>query len=192
MYDQTLHVPLIIRYPGKVPAGVRVPGFNQQKDLVPTLLELAEIETGITFDGHSLMPMARGEVASYESEFYITECTWMRKHGWRTPEWKLIQALEPDFHFKPEIELYNLVTDPGENNNVAESEPEMVATLMKRMQAWIAKREAETGFVNPMLTQGDWHGHEGVGAFKTSQQAYDTLHIGDPNQAAKLQSESRK
>lgn len=113
MYDQTLHVPLIIRYPGKVPAGVRVPGYNQQKDLVPTLLDLAEIETGIAFDGHSLMPMARGEVASYESEFYITECTWMRKHGWRTPEWKLIQALEPDFHFKPEIELYNLVTDPG-------------------------------------------------------------------------------
>ena len=192
MYDQTLHVPLIIRYPGKVPAGVRVPGFNQQKDLVPTLLDLAEIETGIAFDGHSLMPMARGEIASYESEFYITECTWMRKHGWRTPEWKLIQALEPDFHFKPEIELYNLVTDPGENHNVAESEPEMVATLMKRMQAWIAKREAETGFVNPMLTQGDWHGHEGVGPFKTSQQAYDTLHIGDPKQAAKLQSESRK
>lgn len=75
---------------------------------------------------------------------------------------------------------------------MAESEPDVVAALMKRMQSWIAKREAETGFVNPMLTQGDWHGHEGVGPFKTSQQAYDTLHIGDPAQAAKLQAESRK
>ena len=193
LYDVTLHVPLIIRYPGKVPAGKRVGGYNQHKDLVPTLLELAKIKVpGYKFDGHSLMPMIRGEVASHESEFYITECTWMRKHGWRTPEWKLIVALEPDFHFKPPVELYNLVEDPEENVNLAEKEPEVVAMLRERMERWIAKRERETGLPNPMYTQGDWHGYEGVGPFKTSQQAYDTLHIGDPAQAARLQAESRK
>jgi arylsulfatase A-like enzyme len=192
LYDPTLYIPLIIRYPAKVPAGRRVAGFNQHKDLVPTLLELAEIDPGITLDGRSLMPMARGEVASHESEFYLTECTWMRKHGWRTPEWKLIVALEPDFHFKPPVELYNLVQDPEENNDLAEKEPEVVALLRRRMEAWIGKREKETGFENPMLTQGDWHGHEGIGPFTSSQQAYDTLHIGDPNQAARLQAEERK
>ncbi len=76
-------------------------GYAQHYDLVPTLLELAGIETDIVFDGASLVPMMRDEVVSHRSEFYITECTWMRKHGWRTPEWKLIVALEPDFHFKP-------------------------------------------------------------------------------------------
>ena len=193
MYDNVLHVPLIIRYPGKVPAGQRVSGFNQHKDLVPTILELAEIEPeGVEFDGQSLMPMMRGEVASHESEMYITECTWMRKHGWRTPQWKLMVALEPDFHFKPEIELYNMVEDPEENNNLAETYPDVVAALRTRMDAWIAKREQETGLPNPIHHQGDWHGKEGVGAFKTSQQAYETLHIGDPTQAAKLQAEARK
>jgi hypothetical protein len=116
----------------------------------------------------------------------------MRKHGWRTPEWKLIIALEPDFHFKPEVELYNLVVDPGENNNVAEQEPGVVALLRERMEAWIAKRKKETGLPNPIMHQGDWHGHDGVGSFTSSQQAYDTLHIGDPTQAAKLQAESRE
>jgi arylsulfatase A-like enzyme len=192
MYDQTLHVPLILRYPGKVPAGLRVGGYNRQQDLMPTLLELAGIDTGIQFDGKSLLPMVRGEVASYESEFYITECTWMRKHGWRTPQWKLIIALEPDMHFKPPVELYNLVEDPGELVNLADSQPQMVALLKARMEAWLAKREAETGLPNPIHHQGDWHGHEGIGAFKTSQQAYDTLHIGDPAQAARLQAEARK
>jgi arylsulfatase A-like enzyme len=193
MYDCTLHVPLVIRYPAKVPAGVRLSGYNQHKDLVPTLLELAEIEApGCAFDGTSLMDMVRGEEASHDSSFYITECTWMRKHGWRTPEWKLMVALEPDFHFKPEVELYNLITDPEENENVAEAQPEVVAYLRAQMDAWIARREAETGLPNPMHHQGDWHGHAGVGPFKTSQQAYDTMHIGDPNQAAKLQSEARK
>ena len=191
-YDNVLHVPLIIRYPGKVPANQRVAGYNQHKDLVPTILELAEIEVPDSFDGTSLMPMAKGEVESHDKEIYITECTWMRKHGWRTPEWKLIIALEPDFHFKPEYELYNLQNDPDENENLAEAHPEIVADLKARMENWIAKRESETGLQNPIHHQGDWHGQEGVGAFKTSQQAYDTLHIGDPAQAAKLQAEARK
>lgn len=192
IYDNTLHVPLIIRYPGKTPANKRVAGFNQHKDLTPTLLELAGITTEISFDGASLLPMAQGQTASHASEFYITECTWMRKHGWRTPEWKLIVALEPDFHFKPPVELYNLVEDPHENNNLAESEPDVVVLLKARMEAYIARREAETGLPNPMLTQGDWHGHKGVGAFTSSRQAYDTMHIGDPNQAATLQAKSRE
>jgi arylsulfatase A-like enzyme len=192
IYDNVLHVPLIIRYPGKVPAGKRVSGFTQHKDLVPTLLDLAEIERAdLTMEGRSLLPIMHGEVASHESEFYITECTWMRKHGWRTPQWKLMIALEPDFHFKPEVELYNLVEDPEENNNLAEEQPAIVAMLRDRMNAWITKRESETGKPNPMHHQGDWHGHEGVGPFKSSQQAYDTLHIGDPKQAARLQAKSR-
>ena len=193
LYEPTLVVPLMIRYPGVMPAGQRVDGYNQHKDLMPTLLELAEIpRDDIQFDGRSLLPMVAGEVASHESEFYITECTWMRKHGWRTPQWKLIHALEPDFHFKPEVELYNLVEDPQELHNVAEEQPDIVQSLTDRMFHWIEQREAETGLPNPIHNQGDWHGKEGVGAFTSSQQAYDTLHIGDPTQAAKLQAESRR
>ncbi len=191
LYDVTLHVPLIIRYPGRIPAGGRVTGYNQHKDLVPTIMDLAEIDCGIDFDGDSLMSLVDGTVPSFESEFYITECTWMRKHGWRTPQWKLMVALEPDFHYKPPVELYNLVEDPDENHNLAEELPDVVNLLKRRMNSWIRKRVRETGKRNPMLTQGDWHGHEGVGAFKSSQQAYDTMHIGDPNQAASLQARSR-
>jgi len=191
LYDVTLHVPLIIRYPGRIPAGSRISGYNQHKDLVPTIMDLAEIDGGIDYDGDSLMALVDGTVSSFDSEFYITECTWMRKHGWRTPQWKLMIALEPDFHFKPPVELYNLVEDPDENRNLAGELPEVVNLLKRRMNNWIRKRVKETGKRNPMLTQGDWHGHEGVGAFKSSQQAYDTMHIGDPNQAASLQARSR-
>jgi len=192
IYDNTLRVPLIIRYPKSVPAGLRVPGYTQHKDLVPTLLELAEIKTRTQFDGRSQMMLVRGDVPTLDSEFYITECTWMRKHGWRTPEWKLIVALEPDFHFKPPVELYNLMDDPDENNNLADEEPEVVALLRGRMEAFIARREQELNITNPMLTQGAWHGHPEVGpAFTSSEQAYNTLHIGDRNQAAKLQAKSR-
>jgi arylsulfatase A-like enzyme len=199
MYDNVLHVPLMIRYPAKLPRGLRVKGYNQHKDVLPTLLDLANLPqdkirwvSDLRFDGHSLLPMIRGEVASHDSSFYITECTWMRKHGWRTPEWKLMIALEPDFHWKPEIELYNLVQDPLENHNLAEERPDVVAHLRGYMEAWIAKRTTETGLENPMLTQGDWHGLKGIGPFKSSQQAYNSLHVGDPLQAARLQAPAKK
>ena len=192
LYEPTLIVPLILRYPGKLPAGTRISGYNQHKDLVPTLLELAGIATEeLHFDGASLLPMVRGEVASHASEFYITECTWMRKHGWRTPNWKLIVALEPDFHFKAPVELYNLYEDPTESVNLAETYPEIVAELTRRMHAWIAHREAESGLPNPIYNQPNWHGDNQIDYFTSSQQAYDTLHIGDPTQAARLQARSR-
>jgi arylsulfatase A-like enzyme len=186
MYDCVLDVPLAMRFPGRVPAGARYDDICQTKDLTPTILDLLGIQTGIEFDGRSLVPLFKGGERVQEPEMYITEATWMRKHGWRTPEWKLIRALEPDFHFKPEVELYNLVSDPEENQNLAEEEPEVAALLEARMHAHIARREKETGRTNPMYTNLDWHG-KGTGPFKSSQEAYDTLYIGDVGAARRLQ-----
>jgi arylsulfatase A-like enzyme len=192
LYDPTLVVPLIIRWPGKVPAGRRIKGITRQYDTTPTLLDLIGIQPeGVQFDGQSLLPMIDGTVASQKPEIYLTECTWMRKHGWRTPEWKLIVALEPDFHYKPPVELYNLLEDPTEYNNLADSEPEVVAHLRARMDAWIEQRKAATGLPNPIDTQGAWHGGT-KGPFSSSDEAYHSMHIGDPGQAQRLQARNKQ
>lgn len=183
MYDCTLVVPLIICWKNHLPAGMRIDDICQLKDVTPTLLDIMGIDTGLPFDGRSLMPLVRGERREAEPEMYITECTWMRKHGWRTPEWKLIIALEPDFHFKPGIELYNLIKDPEENNNVAEENPEVVAMLKTRMESFIQKREAETGRTAPIYT----HFLRPEGPFKSSQEAYEDKYIGGVEEAVKLQ-----
>jgi arylsulfatase A-like enzyme len=185
LYDCTLHIPLVFVYPGRAPAGLRFRDYVHMKDVMPTILDLMGIRAKLEFDGRSLAPLMRGKPRRQEPELYLTEATWMRKHGWRTPEWKLIQALEPDFHFKPELELYNLIVDPEETNNLARKEPGVVAMLRERMNAHIARREKQTGRQNPMLTNLNWHGCGEP--FKTSQQAYDTLHIGSPKMAETLQ-----
>lgn len=187
LYECTLHVPLMLRLPGVLPEGKRLAGYNTHQDLVPTVLELLGVRPGIKFDGRSLIPMIKGRRTSHAPEFYITEATWMRKHGWRTPQWKLIVALEPDFHFKPEVELYNLVEDPGETKNLANRERAVVKMLRERMEAWITKREKKTGNMNPMYTNLDWHGNTGHGPFTSSQEAYDMTHIGSAERARKLQ-----
>ena len=80
--------------------------------------------------------------------------------------------------------LYDLVQDPDENENIAQQNPDVVKILEKRMARFIRKRQTRTGSPNPMLTQGAW----APGApFKSSRSAYNTLHIGGPKQANKLQ-----
>jgi len=190
LYDCTLIVPLILKFPGRLPAGKRIADVTLISDIMPTVLDLLGIDSGLMFDGRSLTGVIAGEAGERRSEFYITECTWMRKHGWRTPEWKLICALEPDFHFKPEIELYNLIRDPGENVNLAEAEPEIVELLRERMNRHIARREREVGRTNPIFTNLNWSGHGRP--FSSSQEAYDTLHIGSIGGAKALQGKDKE
>jgi hypothetical protein len=127
-----------------------------------------------------------------EPEFYITECTWERKHGWHTPQYKLIRALEPDFHYKPAVELYDLIKDPQELDNIAKKEPGIVKALSDRMDDWIKKREKETGRTSPIVNEIHWHGFEDKGSFQSSDEAYNTMHIGDTQAAQKLQAALKK
>lgn len=154
LYDQTLHIPLIFWRPGLVPAGRRVTGYTLQEDLMPTILDLLGFERqrkDLSLDGLSAAPVLCGERDALRAEFYITECTWMRKRGWRTPHWKYFEALEPDFHHKPKYELYDLVNDPGELHNLAEEEPDLCRALRKRMKDWVARRLEQTGKPDPIL-----------------------------------------
>ena len=189
IYEPTLVVPLVFRLPGKVPAGLRLSGNTLLQDVMPTILDIMGVRQKLHFDGASLFPEMKGKRRVPRTEFYLTECTWMRKHGWRTPEWKLIHALEPDFHFKPEVELYNLIDDPEESKNLATKEKKVVEMLEDRMHAWIAKREKEVGRKNPIYTNLNWNRNT---PYATSQEAYDTLHIGDVGAAKRLQARGPK
>ena len=79
----------------------------------------------------------------------------MRKRGWRTPQWKLIRALEQDIYGKPPVELYDLREDPAEQTNLAETRTAVVAALSADMEAWIARRLNETGLPDPHIVQAD-------------------------------------
>ena len=187
LYDPTIIVPFAFKLKNcPVISGKRFDDYCQLKDITPTILDILKIDTDIKFDGRNMMELVRNNTVKQESEMYITEATWMRKHGWRTPEWKLIIALEPDFHYKPSVELYNLIDDPQENNNIAKKEPETVKYLTERMNKFIERREKETGRTNPMITNADkWNGFKK--AFESSDEAYNSLHIGDPQEAQRLQ-----
>lgn len=162
LYDTNLHVPLIMRGPGILPQGKRIAGMTRMHDLPVTLLDLAgllPLAKEHKMQGQSLLlllldpsSVSRGTC----ERIHITENTWMKKRGWRTLEWKFIQSLEhPDIHGRPPQELYHLTTDPGEQKNLAEERPDLVAEFSALLEEHVSRRLAETGRegADPLLTQ---------------------------------------
>lgn len=153
LYDTNVRVPLLLRFPGAEPRGV-APGLTSLVDLPPTVLDilgLGRLAEGI--EGRSLLPLLREGSEQGPGGIYLTECTWMRKRGWRTGEWKLIEALEPDFYGMPPLELYDLRADPGEKRNLAGERPEIVEKLRAARDRHIERRLAETGLPDPLVEQ---------------------------------------
>jgi arylsulfatase A-like enzyme len=156
LYDTNIRVPLLLWAPGRIPREGRVEGQVSLLDVTPTLLEMLEMRDTAALagmQGRSLLPLIKGEPGNTWDAVYATECTWLRKRAWRTPEWKLIRALEEDIYGTPNTELYHLKSDPREQQNLAEQRPEIVAELGEAMDGWVHRRLAETGLPDPSIEQ---------------------------------------
>jgi arylsulfatase len=158
LYEPNVRIPLLMRLPGRIPPGARVPGFTRMTDLTPTILDFAGLlDPAIEFDGSSMRPLI--ESAPLQpfrgtcDALYLTENTWMKKRALRTREWKLIVSLEPDIHGFPMTELYHLTTDPGEKHNCAEEMPDMADEMRERLEEHVSRRTAEVGLPDPLPLQ---------------------------------------
>lgn len=107
LWEGVLHVPLLIRAPG-VAAGTVVPQQVGLIDLAPTVLELAGLPRDARMQGHSLVPLLRGEGEGRARSFAITD-PWMPDPQWsvRSPPHKVIQGAE-------RLLVYDLAADPQE------------------------------------------------------------------------------
>ena len=157
LYQGNLHVPFLVRWPGKGLRGRVVPHLVQHVDLAPTILEIAGLEIPPGMEGTSLVPYLDGSRDAPVCDTLVTqECTYQKKWAILRGGHKLIVSREPgrDIHGKPPRELYDLQTDPGETTNLAESAPERVRELEARLQDWIAGKIAEHGLPgDPLLEQ---------------------------------------
>ena len=155
LYEGNIHVPLIMFWPGKLPRGRRVPGFVQNLDLAPTILDLAGLPDRDNMEGLSLVPPIFGVRDGNYDELYFSEATWEVKRAIRTERWKFIDSIEQDPHGRPMQELFDLQADPAEQRNIAEEQPGVVQELNGKLQSWIARRLQETGRTeDPARVQG--------------------------------------
>ena len=156
LYDQTIHVPLLMRLPGKIAPGTSIAPIVQHLDLAPTLLNACGASAPEKMEGQNLWPLATGQTEQGGWEQVICcESTWQSKWCCRTNDTKFILSRQPDHHQQPMRELYDLTTDPAENVNLAETRPEQAAQMEAELEEWIAQKLARAGKTeDPLLTQG--------------------------------------
>ncbi len=141
LYESVLHVPLLVRLPERIPPGLRLPQMFQTQDLAPTILEAAGLPIPREMEGRSLWKLLTGEgqEGGYEQVISL-QCSWQAKWSLRTDRYKFILAREPDLYGTPMRELYDLVTDPGEEHNIAEEQPDIATRMEAELEGWIADR----------------------------------------------------
>ena len=150
LYDETIHVPLLIKLPQASGGGKRITNRVELVDILPTLLQEAGIEIPKEVQGKSLLalmkagaaendlPKAWGEAAYAESDYARTEYGWSAERALRTGKYLYIQA--------PRRELYDEGADANAEHNLASSSAAVADTLASQLedfrQKTSSKREA--------------------------------------------------
>ncbi|WP_197440778.1 sulfatase family protein [Thalassoglobus neptunius] len=151
LYDQSLRVPTIIRWPEALPQGQTILPTMSNLDWFPTLLSLANIEVpeGLNLRGRDFTPMLKGLRIGWPNDLYAE---YSMRHGafvdmrcWRTPQWKLVV----DFANSGRDELYDLQNDPGEFENLIESDDPSVQTVFQELRSKILHKLEELN--DPLL-----------------------------------------
>jgi N-acetylglucosamine-6-sulfatase len=136
-YEESIRMPLLVRYPKAIKAGTVRDEFALNIDLAPTLLELAGVNAPAAMQGRSLVPFLKGASPVWRNSFlieYYSDKVFPRvlKMGYkavRDRRWKYIHYLE----LEGMDELYDLKTDPYEMKNVIH-EPGAAHTLDEMKQ----------------------------------------------------------
>ncbi len=123
--------PLLMRWPGHIPPGRRIPQIAGAIDLLPTLASLAGIRLpdDRPLDGRSLEPLLTGSADSTDWPDRMIFSHWAGKVSVRTQRWRLDAAGH----------LFDMERDPGQHRDVSAERPEVTNRLREAVRRWRAE-----------------------------------------------------
>jgi len=137
-WDGGMRVPLIARWPGRIPAGTASEAIGMNIDILPTLLGLARapLPEGRTIDGRDLTAVFTRDAASPHTHLYLFDGPSIA--GVRTPEWKLVTRSwyrgyhahigHERYYYHPGL-LFPVREHPEELYSVAREHPDVAERL---------------------------------------------------------------
>jgi arylsulfatase A-like enzyme len=124
LYEGGLRVPMIVCWPGKIRAGQTDDFPLAAWDFLPTAMGIALTKPPENMDGISILPTLLGRTQTNRHDFFHWEIKGEPNvaQAARMGDWKIVRAKANE-----KWELYNLKTDPGETQNVADKNPDVIA-----------------------------------------------------------------
>lgn len=144
LYDQSLRVPAIVRWPGTVTPGTEVVSTATALDVFPTLAEVVGVQVNPKLKGRSLLPLLQGEqfgdwnndvFAEYDMIHYARASL----KCYRTDRYKLVR----DYHNKGCDEFFDLKEDPEENHNLINDSRPDIQQKVKELEALLRQHSGE-------------------------------------------------
>ena len=150
-YEETIRVPLVIRYPPLAMAGSTPPEMALGLDIAPTLLAVAGLQPGAGMQGRSLVPVLKNEAREWRTSFlieYFTDTVFprIRNMGYvaaRTSQHKYISYRE----LQGMDELYDLDKDPYEQTNIIDRS--VARETRQKMEAELRQLIEQTRYAAP-------------------------------------------
>lgn len=132
MYEGGIRIPMIARWPGKVPAGRTSDQVWAFWDVMPTLADVAGLKAPDNIDGISMLPALLGEAQTAQHDYLYWDyghCREVFMQAVRSGAWKGIRLGQD-----APLALYNLQDDPGETTDVAAEHPDVVRQIAAYMK----------------------------------------------------------
>ncbi|MFN3531352.1 MAG: sulfatase [Candidatus Brocadia sp.] len=154
LYEESIHVPLIIRCPNVKPAKKSFNTTCSIIDIPLTILDWLGIKDRYHFQGRSLLPFMKGKISDDTGESNPAAISELNRFGknlisMRVGKWKYIN----DRKYGKE-ELYDLMADPYETTNIIEREPLLHAEMKNRLSNWlVATRKPKSKAKRAILDQ---------------------------------------
>jgi len=142
LYDDTIHVPLLLKMPEAQPAAKRVVAKVRLVDVAPTLLEVAAIPVPSQMQGQSLLRIAKSSGSADQPVYSRSDLPqrgfgWSALESWRAGKYLYIRAPKP--------ELYDLTSDPGATRNLAQSSKATLDTMAGQLESFDRRFSGEGG-----------------------------------------------
>jgi arylsulfatase A len=150
VFEGGIRVPFIARWPGKIPAGKVVDVPAQHIDVFPTFCDVAgaPLPAGRKLDGVSLLPLLRNGGGEAPHRYLYHQWTRVKPsvdENWAIHEGNLKLA---------DGKLYDLSTDPGETNDLADRMPDKASQLRRAFKDWFADVTAGRTYEPPPIEVG--------------------------------------
>ena len=160
LYEGGVRVPLLMRWPGRIPANETRDHGVSGADVFPTLLAAAGCRVDAAGDGLDLWPVLRDrsrrlprDTLCWHYPHYhhqgIAPCAAIRSGDFKLIEWFEPSLGAPGTSGLPACELFNLAADPGESCNLADAEPARRDELLRGLREWRRAIGAQEMRLNP-------------------------------------------